>query len=141
MSVSVEDLIERMRWMAARDLAEFSCTTAGATLRLVRAASEAPLPPAPFPDPLSEPEPAPAAPAGRLITAALAGLCHLAPEPGARPFVAVGDRIEPGRTVCIIEAMKVMTQMPADGAGRIAEILVADGSPVEAGTPILRLED
>jgi len=62
-----------------------------------------------------------------------------APAPGAPPFVSVGDQVTDG-TVCIIEAMKTMNPVPAPAAGRIVEIFVRDGQPVEFGEPLMIIE-
>ena len=69
----------------------------------------------------------------------MVGTAYLSPEPGAQPFVKVGDTVEEGQTVLIIEAMKTMNHIPAPRAGKVREIVVADGSPVEFGAPLLIL--
>jgi acetyl-CoA carboxylase biotin carboxyl carrier protein len=75
-----------------------------------------------------------------LITAPLVGVAYLAPQPGAAPFARIGDPIEKGQTLLIIEAMKVMNQIRAPHAGRLARILVADADPVEYGAPLMLIE-
>jgi len=82
-------------------------------------------------------EPAPKR--GTLVTSPMVGTVYLAPQPGAPPFVKLGDEVTDG-TVCIIEAMKTMNPVAAPVAGRIAEILVRDGQPVEFGEPLMRIE-
>ena len=82
-------------------------------------------------------EPAPKR--GTLVTSPMVGTVYLAPQPGAPPFVKLGDEVTDG-TVCIIEAMKTMNPVAAPIAGRIAEILVRDGQPVEFGEPLMRIE-
>jgi acetyl-CoA carboxylase biotin carboxyl carrier protein len=69
----------------------------------------------------------------------MVGTVYLAPQPGAPPFVSVGDQVTDG-TVCIIEAMKTMNPVPATAPGRVAEIFVRDGQPVEFGEPLMRIE-
>jgi acetyl-CoA carboxylase biotin carboxyl carrier protein len=76
---------------------------------------------------------------GTLVTSPMVGTVYLAPQPGAPPFVNVGSEVTDG-TVCIIEAMKTMNPVAAPVAGRIAEILVRDGQPVEFGEPLMRIE-
>jgi acetyl-CoA carboxylase biotin carboxyl carrier protein len=76
---------------------------------------------------------------GTMVTSPMVGTVYLAPQPGAPPFVNVGDAVTDG-TVCIIEAMKTMNPVAAPVAGRIAEILVRDGQPVEFGEPLMRIE-
>ena len=70
----------------------------------------------------------------------MVGTAYLGPQPGASPFVAVGDTVREGQTLFIIEAMKVMNQIPAPRAGRVIEILVVDGTPVEFGQILAVLE-
>jgi acetyl-CoA carboxylase biotin carboxyl carrier protein len=75
-----------------------------------------------------------------LIAAPLVGIAYLAPQPGAAPFVRVGDPVEKGQILLIIEAMKVMNQIRAPRAGRLARILVTDAEPVEYGAPLMLVE-
>jgi acetyl-CoA carboxylase biotin carboxyl carrier protein len=69
----------------------------------------------------------------------MVGTYYQAAEPGGSPFVEVGDKVEPGQVVCIVEAMKLMNEVVADQAGRIVEVLVRDGEPVEFGQPLIAL--
>ncbi|HEV8015815.1 MAG TPA: acetyl-CoA carboxylase biotin carboxyl carrier protein subunit [Stellaceae bacterium] len=89
------------------------------------------------------PSPAPAAlaaePAGA-VKSPMVGTAYLGAQPGAAPFVAVGDTVREGQTLFIIEAMKVMNQIPAPRAGRVAQILVADATPVEFGQVLAVLD-
>ena len=86
--------------------------------------------------------PAPSDPAALpgALTSPMVGTCYLAPEPGADPFVKIGDRVTEGQTVLIIEAMKTMNQIPAHRAGVVQRILVEDATPVEYGAPLLVIE-
>ncbi|KWW98076.1 hypothetical protein TH66_22560 [Carbonactinospora thermoautotrophica] len=88
------------------------------------------------PDPGSADGPPPGVdgqPASELhyIRAPMVGTFYHAPEPGARPFVNVGDVVEPGQPVGIVEVMKLMNTIEADAAGRVVEILVPNAEPVE----------
>ena len=74
------------------------------------------------------------------LTSPIVGIAYLAPEPGAPPFVKIGDLISEGQTLLIIEAMKVMNQIRARRAGRITRIFVEDAGPVEYGAPLLLIE-
>ncbi len=74
------------------------------------------------------------------VTSPMVGTVYVAPEPGAPPFVTVGDTVEEGQTLLIIEAMKVMNPIRAPRAGRISRILVANGDPVEFGEVLLVIE-
>ncbi len=69
--------------------------------------------------------------AGHLVRSPMVGTFYLSPSPGAKTFVEVGDRVNVGDTLCIIEAMKMMNQIESDKAGVVKEILVVDGQPVE----------
>ena len=73
---------------------------------------------------------------GDVVNSPMVGTVYLQPEPGAQPFVRVGDTVAEGQTLLIIEAMKTMNPIPAPRAGRILEMLVADGQPVEFGEPL-----
>ncbi|NHN92447.1 biotin/lipoyl-containing protein [Acetobacter sicerae] len=67
------------------------------------------------------------------------GVFHLSPSPGTPAYVKVGDTVEAGQQVGLVEAMKVFNAVKATQSGRIAKILVEDGAEVEAGTPLFRL--
>jgi acetyl-CoA carboxylase biotin carboxyl carrier protein len=73
------------------------------------------------------------------IRAPIVGTFYRAPEPGAAPFVAVGDQIEPGQVVGIVEAMKLMNHIVAEQGGKVAEVLVGDAEPVEFDQPLITL--
>jgi acetyl-CoA carboxylase biotin carboxyl carrier protein len=74
------------------------------------------------------------------VTSPMVGTVYLAAEPGAEPFVSIGDEVKEGQTVLIVEAMKTMNHIPAPRAGTVKRILVEDGSPVEFGAPLLIIE-
>jgi len=74
------------------------------------------------------------------VTAPMVGTVYLAAEPGAAVFVAVGDEVELGQTLVIIEAMKVMNPIPSPRAGTVRNILIQDGQPVEFGEPLMVIE-
>lgn len=80
-------------------------------------------------------------PSGHLVTSPMVGTFYQAPSPGAKPFVDVGQRVEVGDTVCIIEAMKILNQIEADRAGAISAILAENGQPVEYGQPLFVISD
>ncbi|GAB5376201.1 MAG: acetyl-CoA carboxylase biotin carboxyl carrier protein [Acuticoccus sp.] len=73
------------------------------------------------------------------VLSPMVGTAYCAPEPGARPFVEVGDKVRPGQVVMIVEAMKTMNQIIAETAGAVREIFVEDGQPVEYGEPLLAI--
>lgn len=74
------------------------------------------------------------------VPSPMVGTAYLQPEPGAPAFVKVGDTVEEGQTVLIIEAMKTMNQIPAPHAGTVKRILIEDGAPVEFGAPLMIIE-
>ncbi|MDG4757857.1 MULTISPECIES: biotin/lipoyl-containing protein [unclassified Micromonospora] len=82
----------------------------------------------------------PPVPGRATVRAPIVGTFYRAPEPGAAPFVAVGDLVRPGQPIAIVEAMKLMNEVVADRAGRVSAILVEDGHPVEYDQPLLELE-
>lgn len=81
-------------------------------------------------------EAAPAVPAGHLVPAPMVGTFYRAPNPGAAPFVEVGQSVKEGDALCIIEAMKLLNEIEADKSGVIKEILIENGEPVEFGQPL-----
>jgi len=83
---------------------------------------------------------APHADAAGAVKSPMVGTAYLAPQPGAAHFVKVGDSVREGQALLVIEAMKVMNQIHAPRAGRVAEILVADGTPVEFSQVLMVLE-
>ncbi|QEX16168.1 acetyl-CoA carboxylase biotin carboxyl carrier protein subunit [Hypericibacter terrae] len=107
---------------------------------LAAAAAAAPATAAPAP---AAPAPANTAadgpPAGA-VTSPMVGTVYLSAEPGASPYVKVGDRVTKGQTLLIIEAMKVMNPIPATDGGTVREILVADGRPVEYGEVLMVID-
>ncbi len=94
------------------------------------------------PSPAAEPPAAAVAPVDHpgAVKAPMVGTAYIAPQPDQPPFVRLGDRVEEGRVLLIIAAMKVMNQIRAPKAGRVAEILIADGAPVEYGQVLMVIE-
>ena len=82
-------------------------------------------------------EPAAAAPEGHVLKSPMVGTSYRAPTPGAKAFVEVGQTVNEGDTVCIIEAMKLLNEIEADRSGVIKAILVENGQPVEYGHPLM----
>ena len=105
----------------------------------------APVAAAPVAAPSAAPAPAAApkaeAPAGPTINAPLVGTFYSAPSPNAAPFVSVGDTVKKGQTVCILEAMKMMSEVPSPADGVVEEILVRDGELVGYDQPLFRLRE
>ncbi|WP_374468414.1 acetyl-CoA carboxylase biotin carboxyl carrier protein [Phenylobacterium sp.] len=109
------------------------------------AAAPAPAPAAaPVAGPAAAAPAAEAAPAqavrGDAVKSPMVGTVYLQPQPGADPFVKVGDTVNAGQTLMIVEAMKTMNPIPAPKGGKVVEILVQDGQPVEFGEPLVVVE-
>ncbi len=77
---------------------------------------------------------------GTRIKSPIIGTAYLAPEPGAKKFVEVGDKIKKGQTVMIVEAMKTMNHVPSTADGEVKKILIEDGQPVEFGQTLVLLK-
>ena len=77
---------------------------------------------------------------GIRIKSPIIGTAYLAPEPGAKKFVKIGDKIKKGQTVMIVEAMKTMNHVPSTDDGEVIKILVQDGQPVEFGQTLVLLK-
>jgi acetyl-CoA carboxylase biotin carboxyl carrier protein len=88
----------------------------------------------------AQPETVPVQPSHYVVSAPLVGAFYRAPEPGADPFVEIGDVVAPGDQVAIIEAMKLMNPVHADQAGRLVQTPVDSGASVEYGQPLLVFE-
>ena len=76
---------------------------------------------------------------GTIIAAPLAGTFYRSPAPGEAPFVDVGDTVAVGDVLCIVESMKMMNHVESECAGEVAEVLVANGKPIESGTALFRI--
>ena len=74
------------------------------------------------------------------ITSPIVGTAYLAPEPGAKKFVDIGQKIKKGQTIMIVEAMKTMNHVPSTHDGTVSKILVKDGEPVEFGQPLISIK-
>ncbi|MGX1322431.1 acetyl-CoA carboxylase biotin carboxyl carrier protein [Bradyrhizobium sp. USDA 377] len=132
-------------------LTEIEIERAGLRLRVARNISVAATMPMPLAAaaaalPVAASAVAPAAAAADLskhpgaVTSPMVGTAYWAPEPGAKPFIEVGNKVSVGQTLLIIEAMKTMNQIPSPRAGTVTQILVEDGQPVEYGEPLVIIE-
>ncbi|HZH57053.1 acetyl-CoA carboxylase biotin carboxyl carrier protein [Yanghanlia caeni] len=133
--------------VAESGIAELEITEGEGKVRIVKFSQTTPVvaPVAEQPAPVvaaAAPAAAPAAaaaapaPAGHVVKAPMVGTFYRAPNPGASPFVEVGQSVKEGDALCIIEAMKLLNEIEADKAGVIKEILVENGEPVEYGQPL-----
>ncbi len=135
MPSTVEQLTACMSWAAENGLTEVVLTIGSSqvTIRRDKATDSKPVPlPMVSSDPVREAN-------GDSIEAPLAGVCHLAPEPGGQRFIAAGYQVAAGQTLCIIEAMKMMTPVTASKPGLVEAVLVEDGATVDAGTSLMRI--
>ena len=127
--------------MTETDLSEIEVAEGDRRVRVSRAVQAAPVHVAA----ISAPAPAIAAPAtpashpGAVISP-MVGTAYLQAEPGAPPFVSIGDAVRVGDTLLIIEAMKVMNPIKAPKTGVLKQILISDGQPVEYGEPMMIVE-
>jgi len=135
-------------------IAEIEITEGEESVRISRYAPGAPAAPAPvamaapIAAPAASAAAAPAAPAaapepeedGFEVTAPMVGTFYAASSPGAAPFVQVGDRVNEGDTLCIIEAMKMMNQIEADISGMVKSIRLQNGEPVEFGQTMIVID-
>ncbi len=82
-----------------------------------------------------------AAPQGHAVKSPMVGTVYLAPAPGEKPFVEVGQRVEVGDTLCVVEAMKMFNQIESDKAGIVSARLIENGMPVEYDQPLFIVEE
>lgn len=113
----------------ARQVTVTATVTAPQAVAAPQAAAEAPAAPA-----------APVRKAGDAVNSPMVGTVYLQPQPGSPSFIKVGDTVQAGQTLMIIEAMKTMNPIPAPRAGKVVEILVSDAQPVEFGEPLVVIE-
>ena len=146
--MTLDDIKALIEAMASSDLAEMEVGKDGWTLRLVRHREGPELPPVSGPkraaaarppveralqNPLNKPD-------RSTISAPLAGTIYLSPSPDEPAFVEIGQAIQAGTTVCVIEAMKVFNEVKAERDGTVADVLVAPGDEVDAGQPLIRID-
>ena len=132
------DLIERLIGLVEQSrVTELVYTEGGTRVRVARADGEREVGGSAVRAPTSSPaEPRPDT---FVITAGMPGTFYRSPAPGQAPFVSEGDEVDDGRTLAIVEAMKMLNPVEADRAGRIARILVENGASVGVGTPLFEL--
>lgn len=124
-------------------ISRYSQSAPAPVVAAMPAAAPIAAPPAPAtaaPTSAAEPSSEAAVPSGHQVTAPMVGTFYRAPSPGAKPFVEVGQQVGEGDTLCIIEAMKMLNQIEADKAGKVAAILVENGQPIEYGQPLIIIE-
>lgn len=155
--MNLKEIKELIELMTEKDISELELERAGVRLRISRvrrAAVEAGVPasvlpaaaPAVAANPAAvAPAPAPAAPPAEpredlhIVKSPIVGTFYEAPAPGAPQFVKVGDPVQPGKVLCIIEAMKLMNEIESDVAGEILERFVENAQPVEYGEALFAI--
>ena len=141
----VEKVTKLIDLMKEHDLSEIDLKQGDTAVRLKRGGdvmvAAAAAPAAPRAAAISAAPPAaPAEEKMLVITSPMVGTFYKASGPDAPPFVKVGDRIGPEKTVCIVEAMKVFNEIPAGVSGQVVAILVENGAPVEFGQPLIKVD-
>ena len=128
-------------------LAELEITEGEESVRISRHTTGAPvqyaMPPMQYAAPAAPAPPsagATAGPAGHKVLSPMVGTYYEAPAPGSPNFVKIGDQVQAGDTLCIIEAMKMMNQIEADVAGKVVAALAKNGEPVEFGQALFIIE-
>lgn len=142
------DLIRELaKLLSETGLTEIAVETKGINVRVVRAPPQivqlGAAHPAPGPTRADAPLAAPGEQAAGhpgTVTSPMVGTAYKAPEPGARPFVDVGETVSAGQPLLVVEAMKTMNQILAPRAGVVTRIMFEDGQPVEYGEPLLVIE-
>jgi acetyl-CoA carboxylase biotin carboxyl carrier protein len=149
---NIEQIEELLKIMSEHNLEEFEYSRADVRIRLKKpsvgtvltasrasatpeiiVAGASPAPPVTIPV---------AAPEGRssedlhLVKSPIVGTFYASPSPGAEPFFKIGDYVEDGQTLCIVEAMKLMNEIESDSTGEVLRIFVENGQPVEYGQPL-----
>jgi acetyl-CoA carboxylase biotin carboxyl carrier protein len=146
------DRIESLlKLLSAHDVNEFHYRDSDYTIRLRLGPPPAPVTYAPAPQPAvaaaASSAPAPANQAAnaakddglKIVESPMVGTFYRAPSPGAPSFVEVGDNVTRGKTLCIVEAMKLLNEIESDVSGVVVEILVENGQPVQFGQPLFKI--
>jgi acetyl-CoA carboxylase biotin carboxyl carrier protein len=129
---------ELITMMGKGGISELDLSTGDMTIRLRGQSASVPVSSPPGQAPVVESndeEP------GHVVTSPMIGTYYSAPSPGEAPFVHVGDEVEVGQVVGIVEAMKIMNEIISDRAGVVLEVMVENAQPVEYGSPLIRLAD
>ncbi|MDE2730328.1 MAG: acetyl-CoA carboxylase biotin carboxyl carrier protein [Bacteroidota bacterium] len=136
--VDIERIRELLRLAEEMTAAEVEIETGGVRIVLRQHATSVIVPQAmPAPDPpAAAPEPEPVKANGTWVKAPTPGTFYTRPAPDKEPFVSVGDQVNVGDTLCILEAMKLMNEIECEVSGTVKEVLVADGEPVEYDQPL-----
>jgi len=151
--MNIKEIKEMIQLMNENDLSEIELEKEGLKIRLKKSVSGALEPQLVNESRLGQTAPAlkesaqeakeaskSPAPARTLVKSPMVGTYYAAPAPDAQPFVQAGSQVEVGQVICVIEAMKLMNEIKSEVRGKIAEILVNNGDPVEFGQPLFLVE-
>ncbi|MFA5337341.1 MAG: acetyl-CoA carboxylase biotin carboxyl carrier protein [Candidatus Omnitrophota bacterium] len=137
--MELEKLKEFIKFMEENSLCELEIEEEGKKIRLKKFSENQPVVVSHIASPAKEEKSATRE--GLIeIKSPMVGTFYRAPSPGAKPYVEIGDVIKPGDVVCIIEAMKLMNEIKAEIGGKVTEVLVENGQPVEFGQTLFVLE-
>lgn len=147
--LGLDQIKELIELIAARDFNEFELQRGSFRLRLLRGvrATEIPADEAHSTPAVTAPAP-PVAPAVQaqveealhIVSSPIVGTYYSAPSPASPPFVGLGEAVQSGQTLCIIEAMKLMNEIQSDASGTVGKIFVENGQPVEFGQPLFGIK-
>jgi acetyl-CoA carboxylase biotin carboxyl carrier protein len=148
--MELDKIRELVQLVEDSQIQELELSHRGETIRIAKASSVAPAAPVAAPvvpaaasapeTPVAEPEPAAPSATGREVVSPIVGTFYRAPSPEASDFVEVGQHVNTGDVLCIVEAMKVMNEIEAEFSGTVREILAENGQPVEFGQALFVVE-
>lgn len=151
----LRELRQLIRLVQRTGIGELEIASGGRSVRISAVSSATVTAPFAVPPAVRTAEPSPSAPAAaaspggaatvppgnlKAITSPMVGTFYRAPAPDADPFIEPGDLVEPGQSVCVIEAMKLMNEIEAEFKGRVVQVLVENAQPVEFGQQLFLIE-
>ena len=147
--MEMDKIRELIRLVQESEIQEIEISQRGETIRISKAVSTAAMMPAAPVVAVAAPavegaagasSPEPSTPGLDEVTSPIVGTFYAAPSPESAPFVEVGQRVNVGDVLCIVEAMKVMNEIESDLSGVVREIVIASGQPVEFGQVLFRID-
>jgi len=138
--MELKKLKEFIKFMESNDLCELEIEEEGKKIRLKKNTAGGPVMQMPLPAAAEKPEVKETKDSGLEVKSPMVGTFYRSPSPGAKPFIEIGDTINPGDVICIIEAMKLMNEIKAEVAGKVTQILIENGQPVEFGQALVKVE-
>lgn len=161
LTMNQKELKELIEFLIEKDIAEFELERGDVKIKIKRAADQAPQPVpdsryfavhpaptavlvngaaiAPVMPPVPEPRPAELEEKLQPVKSPIVGTFYEAPSPGAPPFIKIGDKVDVGQVLCIVEAMKLMNEIECDVAGEVVKKLVTNGQPIEYGQELFAI--